>query len=82
MIPFPQTKRVHFVGRIAERMARAKTREKREDVLAAAIRKQRGAMTRKGIASDKVERECAQLESAVRLRQCSITFSPNSNDAG
>ncbi|MGA8650411.1 MAG: DUF6074 family protein [Xanthobacteraceae bacterium] len=81
VIPFPQTRRVHAVARIAKRMARARTREKGEAVLAAAIRQQRGAMTRKGVASDKVERECARLESAVRARLWSIVFSPNSDDA-
>jgi hypothetical protein len=83
VIPFPQTRRVHAVGRIAERMARAKTLEKGEAVLAGAIRKQRGAMTRKGVASDKVERECARLEIAVRARLWSIIFpSTPTNDGG
>jgi hypothetical protein len=64
MIAFPQAGRVHAVGRLAERMACAKSREKAEAVLAAAIRKQRSAMTRKGIPPEKVERECVRLESA------------------
>jgi hypothetical protein len=55
VVPFPQTRRVHAVARIAKRIARARTREKGDAVLAAAIRKQRGAMTRKGVASDKVK---------------------------
>jgi hypothetical protein len=82
VIPFPQTRRVHAVARIAERMARAKAREKGEAVLAAAIRKQRGAMTRKGVASEKVERECARLEIAVRARLWSIIFPSTPNDGG
>jgi hypothetical protein len=81
VIPFPQMRRVHALARIAERMARAKTREKGEAVLVAAIRKQRGAMTRKGVPSAKVESECVRLESAVRARLWSIVFSPNSDDA-
>ena len=80
VIPFPRTRRVHALARIAERMARAKTREKGEAVLAAAIRQQRGAMTRKGVAPDKVERECVRLASAVRARLWSVVFSPNSDD--
>jgi Family of unknown function (DUF6074) len=80
MIPFPQTRRVHAVGRIAERMARAKSREKGEAVLAAAIRQQRAAMTRKGVPPNKVERECTRLESAERTRLWSIIFSPTPND--
>jgi hypothetical protein len=82
IIPFPQARRVHAVGRIAERMARAKSREKGEDVLVAAIRKQRVAMTRKGIAPEIVDRECARLESAVRARLWTIIITPTSNDAG
>jgi hypothetical protein len=81
MIAFPQAGRVHAIGRLAERMARAESREKSEAVLAAAIRKQRAAMTRKGVPPDKVERECARLESAVRTRLWSIIFSPTPNDA-
>ena len=82
IIAFPQARRVHSVARIAESMARAKTREKGENVLAAAIHKQRAAMTRKGIVPDKVNRECARLESAVRTRLWSIIFSPiTPNDA-
>jgi hypothetical protein len=80
MIPFPQAGRVHAIGRLAERMARAKSREKGEAVLAAAIRKQRAAMTRKGVPAEKVERECTRLESAVRTRLWSIIFSPTPND--
>ena len=81
VIPFPQTRRVNAVARVAERMARAKTRKKGEAVLVAAIRKQHGAMTRKGVPSAKVENECVRLESAVRARSWSIVFSPNSDDA-
>ena len=81
MIAFPQARRVHAVARIAERMAHAKTRGKAEDVLAAAIRKQRGAMMRKGVPLEKVERECVRLESAVRTRLWALILSPTPNDA-
>jgi hypothetical protein len=81
MIAFPQAGRVHAVGRLAERMACAKSREKGEAVLAAAIQKQRAAMTRKGVPPDKVERECARLESAVRTRLWTVILSPTPNDA-
>jgi Family of unknown function (DUF6074) len=81
MIAFPQARRIHAVGRIAQRMARAKTREKGEDILANAIRKQHGAMTRKGVPPDKVKRECARLESAVRTRLWTIILTATPNDA-
>lgn len=81
MIAFPQAGRVHAVGRLAERIARAKSREKGEAILAAAIRKQRAAMTRKGVPPDKVERECARLESAVRTRLWTVILTPTPNDA-
>lgn len=81
MIAFPQAARVHAVGRLAERIARAKSREKGEAVLATEIRKQRAAMTRKGVPPDKVERECARLESAVRTRLWTVILTPTPNDA-
>jgi hypothetical protein len=81
MIAFPQAGRVHAVGRLAERMACAKSREKGEAVLAAAIQKQRAAMTRKGVPPDKVERECTRLENAVRTRLWTVILSPTPNDA-
>jgi hypothetical protein len=62
-------------------VAHAKKRDQAEHILAAAIRRQRTAMTRKGVASDKVERECAWLESAVRTRVWLILLSPNPKDA-
>jgi hypothetical protein len=81
MIAFPQARRVRSVEKIAEGMARAKTREKAEDYLAAAVRKQRAAMLRKGVAPAKVDRECTRLESAVRTWLWSIIFSPGPKDA-
>ena len=81
VVPFPQTRRVRALARVAQRMARAKTREKGEAVMATAIRQQRGAMTRKGVAPDKVECECLRLASALRARLWSIVFSPNSDGA-
>ncbi len=81
MIAFPQARRVHAVARIAERMAGAKSRERGEHVLAVAIRTQRAAMTRKGIATERVDCECARLESAVRTRLWTIIFSQPSDNA-
>jgi Family of unknown function (DUF6074) len=77
MIAFPLARRVRAVGRIAERMAHAKSREKGEDVLAAAIRRQRAAIMRKGVPAEKVDRECVRLESAERTR----LLDPTPNDA-
>lgn len=81
VIAFPQAKRVHAVARLAERMARAKSRDKGEDLLASAIRRQRAAMARKGVAPNKIILECARLESAVRARLWNIIFVPPPNDA-
>src|ERR1700731_3496953 len=81
MIAFPQAGRVHAVGRLAERMACAKSREKGEAVLAAAIQKQLAAMTRKGIPPEKVERDGTGLESAVRTRLWTVILSPTPQDA-
>jgi hypothetical protein len=46
MIVFPQSRRVHLVEKTAARMALAKSQERGEKLLAAAVRKQRAAMTR------------------------------------
>ncbi len=81
MIAFPLARRVHAVARIAERMADAKSREKAEDILDVAIRRQRATMARKGISPTTINRECARLENAVRARLWTIIFAPPPNDA-
>jgi Family of unknown function (DUF6074) len=77
MIAFPQAKRVRTIEKIAASIVRAKTQEKGENVLAAAVRKQRAAMTRKGIHSDRINRECRSLESAIRARVWCLILTPN-----
>jgi hypothetical protein len=82
IIAFPQSRRVHLVGKTAARVARAKSQERGEKLLDAAVRKQRAAMTRKGIPAHKVERECRALENAVRARLFRLILTPSTgNDA-
>jgi hypothetical protein len=81
MIPFPFAKRAHAVGRLAARVASARTAEKAEGVLAVVLRKQRATMARKGVGLDKIERECRALEAAVRTRVWSLILSPTPTDA-
>ena len=65
IVPFPQLQRRRFVARHAIRLAgvQHKTAEK---LLAATLRQQAEAMTRKGIPAAVVERESRNLESAIR----------------
>jgi hypothetical protein len=76
MIAFPQSRRVHLVAKTAARVARAKSQQRGEKLLAAAVRKQRAAMTRKRIPAHKVERECRALENAVRARLFRLILTP------
>jgi hypothetical protein len=65
VIPFPQTRRRPFIIRTATRVSGApvKTGEK---LLAAVLRQQSAAMTRKGISRELIQRECQTLECAIR----------------
>jgi hypothetical protein len=81
MIAFPPSRRVHL-EKTAARVARAKSQERGEKLLAAAMRKQRAAMTRRGIPAHKVEREYRALENAVRARLFRLILNPpTGNDA-
>jgi hypothetical protein len=83
MIAFPQSRRVHLVEKTAVCVARAKSQERGEKLLAAAVRKQRAAMTRKGIPAHEVERQCRALENAIRARLFRLILtSPTGNDTG
>jgi hypothetical protein len=83
MIAFPQSRRVQLVEKTAARVARAQSQERGEKLLAAAVRKQRAAMTRKSIPAHKVERECRALENAVRARLFRLILTPpTGNDTG
>ncbi len=77
MIAFPQANRVRAIEKVAASIVRAKTQEKAGNVLAAAVRKQRAAMTRKGIHSDRITRECGLLESTIRARVWCLVLTPN-----
>jgi hypothetical protein len=65
LIPFPQVRRRRFVTRHAIRMA-SLPRKTAEKILAATLRQQAAAMTRKGIPPAVVERENRSLENAIR----------------
>jgi hypothetical protein len=83
VIAFPQARRVHLIEKTAARVAQAKSQEQGERLLAAAVQKQRGAMTRKRIAAGRVERECRALENAIRahLWRLILTPPPTGDDA-
>jgi hypothetical protein len=80
MIAFPQSRRVHLVEKTASRVAHAKSQERGEKLLAAAVSKQRAAMMRKGIPAHKVERECRALENAVRARLFRLILIPSAGN--
>src|ERR1700730_16549437 len=79
----PSVSGVHLVEKTAVCVARAKSQERGEKLLAAAVRKQRAAMTRKGIPAHEVERQCRALENAIRARLFRLILtSPTENDTG
>jgi hypothetical protein len=80
VIAFPQARRVHLIEKVAVRVAHAKSQEQGERLLAAAVRKQRGAMTRKRIPAGKVERECRDLENAIRAHLWRLILTPPNGD--
>jgi hypothetical protein len=77
VIAFPQIRRVHFIAKAATSIARAPTRQGGENILAEAVRRQRTSMMRKGVHSDRVDRECQMLERAIRTRVWGLILTPN-----
>jgi hypothetical protein len=65
LIPFPQIRRRRFVARNAIRLA-GLSHKTAEKLLAATLKRQAEAMTRKGIPAAVIERESRNLESAIR----------------
>jgi uncharacterized protein DUF6074 len=80
VIAFPQARRVHLIEKTAARVARARSNEHGERLLAAAVRKQRGAMTRKRIPAHKIDRECRALENAIRAYLWRLILTPPTGD--
>ena len=64
IVPFPQTRRRRFIVKTAARLASAphKTAEK---LLAATLKQQCAAMTRKGVNPEPIQREHLALEFAL-----------------
>jgi hypothetical protein len=71
---------VHLIERIAGRVAHAKSQEQGERLLAAAVRKQCGAMTRKRVPALKIDRECRALENAIRAHVWRLILTPPTGD--
>jgi len=80
VIAFPQARRVHLVEKTAARVAHAKSQEQGERLLAAAVHKQRGAMTRKRVPAGRVDRECRALENAIRAQVWRLILTPPTGD--
>jgi hypothetical protein len=68
VLPFPLTRRVHFVAKTAARVADAACDRVAEKLLAVAIQQQVDALTRKGVDQALIAREASALEAAVRAR--------------
>jgi hypothetical protein len=80
VIAFSQARRVNLVEKISARVAQAKSQEQGERLLAAAVRKQRGAMSRKRIPTHKIDRECRALENAIRTSVWRLILTPPTGD--
>ena len=75
LFAFPLTRRRHFITKQAHRAAQLSP-EAGERHIAAQVKTQRDAMARKGISAEIIERETAQLESAIRAAIWSAVLLP------
>ena len=75
VVPFPLSRRRHFIAKQARRVAELSPTAG-EKHIAAQVKTQRDAMERKGIAVEIIERETAQLESAIRAAVWSAVLMP------
>jgi len=75
LFAFPLTRRPHFIRNQARRVAELSP-VAGEKHIAAQIKTQRDAMARKGMAVEIIERETAQLESAIRAAVWSAVLMP------
>jgi len=76
VLPFPSTKRVHFVRRQAEYMLKLRPGEA-ELYLQAAIQRQRATFEKKGVEADLIESDARALETAVRVAIWRSVITPN-----
>jgi hypothetical protein len=75
IFPFPLIRRTHFISKQARRAAELSPAAG-EKHITAQVKAQRDAMVRKGIAAGIIERETAQLESAIRAAVWSAVLMP------
>lgn len=75
LFAFPLTRRTHFIAKQARRVAELSPAAG-EKHIAAQVKTQRDAMARKGIVVEIIERETAQLESAIRAAVWSAVLMP------
>jgi hypothetical protein len=76
VVPFPSTRRVHFVRRQATSMLSRPPGEA-ELYLQAAVRRQRATFERKGVAGDLIESDARALEAAIRVAVWRSVLTPN-----
>ena len=75
LFAFPLTRRTHFINKQARRVV-ALSPAAGEKHLLAQVKIKRDAMARKGISAEIIERETAQLESAIRAAIWSAVLRP------
>lgn len=75
LFAFPLTRRTHFIAKQARRVV-ALSPAAGEKHLLAQVQIQRAALARKGIAAAIIDREAAQLESAIRAAIWSAVLRP------
>jgi hypothetical protein len=80
VVPFPQVRRLHFIAKTAARVASAQSRQAGENILAAALDKQCKALARRGVAPERIARQRAALEGALRAYIWRLVLTPNDND--
>lgn len=76
VVPFPLTRRPHFIRKQARRVAELSPAAG-ERHIAAQIKVQRDALMRKGVNAELVKRETVQLESAIRAAIWAAVLTPS-----
>jgi hypothetical protein len=75
VLPFPLVRREHFITKQARRAAELSPAAGEKHLLAQ-VKIQREALARKGVASEIIDREATQLESAIRAAIWSAVLRP------
>jgi hypothetical protein len=73
VVPFPATRRVAFIGRMARLLATYRA-DAAERTLFAQLHSQYEAMLRRGISTEAAKRETRSLELAIRARLWAIVM--------